>query len=187
MGYAVELCFDEKSKLKIKHLWEQLHTNHLSSYLINNGGEPHICLAVFDDNTQNIEYLRKVIVDFFKTTQRFELMLTNIGIFPTNFGISFIAPKVTKQLLNLHENFYEVLLENGYDRWFNEYYKPKNWIPHCTLTYNINRQKLLKSLELLTVLFTPFTATIEKISLIEFYPVADDVIKYIEVIELKNN
>ncbi|WP_066503441.1 2'-5' RNA ligase family protein [Abyssisolibacter fermentans] len=182
MGYGLEIYFDKESENKLINLWKELHDNGFSSFMYKYGEHPHISFGVFDDDLQDVKHLKQLVIDYFNNIPQFELTLSTLGMFAGNSGVSFISPKITKQLLDYHEKFYNKLCDNGYNKWFDEYYNPENWIPHCTMTFKTTPENQMKSLELLDSLFKPFTARVEKVAFIEFYPV-----KYIEVVELKEN
>ncbi|GKX30908.1 2'-5' RNA ligase [Vallitalea longa] len=179
MGYAIEVFFDKTSEEKLIEYWRLLHQHGYSSYMYENGGHPHIAFAVFDDDIKDINNFKKIIREYYKGIKSFEILFSYLGLFTTDEGVSFIAPKISLQLLEYHKRFYNKICENGYDEWFNDYYKPDVWIPHCTMTIQTNVRNQMKGLDLLRSVFKPFKAQVERVALIEFYP-----IKYLEVIEL---
>lgn len=179
MGYAVEVYFDKASEDKLMEYWRLLHQQGYSSYMYKHGGHPHIAFAVFDDNIRDIDNLKKIMVEYFMGVKPFDILFSNLGLFPTDEGVCFIAPKVSSQLLECHTGFYDKLCDYGYDEWFNEYYKPDVWIPHCTMTIKTDVRNQMMGLDLLRSVFKPFRAQIERVALVEFYP-----IKYLEVMEL---
>ncbi len=179
MGYAIEVNFDKKSEDMLIEYWRLLCQNNISSYMYKNGAHPHIAFAVFDEKTIDISRLKNIMNDYFSRIEPFEVIFSYLGLFPTNEGVGFIAPKVSQQLLEYHQGFYNEICDNGYDAWFNDYYKPDVWIPHCTMTINTTNNNQMKGIELLRNTFKPFKAKITRVSLVEFFPS-----KYLEVIEL---
>lgn len=179
MGYAIEVYFDENSEKKLIEYWRLLHQYGHSSYMYECGGHPHIAFAVLDEGIEDIDSFKKIMIDYFSEIEPFELLFSILGLFPTVEGVSFIAPKVSAQLLEYHSGLYNKLCDNGYKKWFNDYYKPDVWIPHCTMTIQTDVKNQIEGLELLRSVFKPFKVQVKKVGLIEFNP-----IKYLEVMEL---
>lgn len=179
MGYAIEILFDNESQNKFIDYWKLLYQSECSSYMYEHGGNPHISLGVFNDNIKDIDMLEKITIEYFNNIKSFELNFSTLGLFPFDEGVSFIAPKVSLQLLTLHSNFYKEICKNGLDKYFLKIYKPKYWIPHCTMTIQTNKENHIKGIRLLRDIFKPFKAQVTKVVLIKFFPI--QVIKTIEL------
>lgn len=181
MGYAVELLFDEKSEAELLRFWQVLHEHDICSYMYTSGGKPHIALAVFDSGI-DIVALQRVFAGFFANTQGFRLLLSSLGIFPGDEGVSFVAPKVSMALLQLHEDLYSTMCMHGLEKYCWEYYKPDFWIPHCTMTINTGRENQIRGMELIRDSFSPMEVAVVSANLVEFPPV-----HIIEGIRLQQN
>lgn len=171
MGYAVEIIFDNESQNKFIDYWKLLYQSGCSSYMYEHGGNPHITFGLFNNNLENISILKEIIFKCFNNIEPFNLTFSTLGLFPFDEGVSFIAPKVSLQLLTLHNNFYKEICKNGLDKYFVEIYKPKHWIPHCTMTIQTNKENQIEGLRLLRDVFKPFDAQVRKIVLIKFFPI----------------
>jgi 2'-5' RNA ligase len=94
---------------------------------------PHLTLATYEktDNAGRNSILA-VAKDFAASFEGPLLRFANVGIFPAKDNtVLFLAPIVTAQLLEFHKGFHE--LSDKQELKGIEYYKPGQWIPHCTL------------------------------------------------------
>lgn len=171
MGYAVELSFDKISENKMIKYWEELYRKSISSHMYESGSRPHIALAVFNDNIKEVNALNEYVQMYFNNMNKFKILFSSIGLFPTDEGVSFLSPKVTIDLLQLHEGFYKSIYNNVdlRDNYWG-YYKPDVWVPHCTMTINNDRAMQIRGVDLISRKFETIEATVESVSLLKFYP-----------------
>jgi len=59
--------------------------------------------------------------------------LTSLGFFLTGVAPAYLAVTPTGRLLSLHEEVHEAL--GGAGSW--DYYRPGEWVPHCTLAMGV--------------------------------------------------
>ncbi|MFA8299340.1 MAG: 2'-5' RNA ligase family protein [Hyphomicrobiales bacterium] len=163
MGYAIELLFDSEGENKILDLIQVLDHYKIDNKFLLENNKPHITLSVFENIV--IEDIVEVI-DKMKVTP-FNILFNGLGNFNVSDNVIFLIPKVTHHLLDLHQDFYSRLSPN-YEYW--EYYKPKVWTPHCTLTMGINNSKFLQAFHLLQAKHSSFYAKVNRIGLVEFSP-----------------
>lgn len=169
MGYAVELYFHPKTEQSIKSIWKVLYDKHISKYMYESNSRPHINLAAYDDKINNFELFTKEVEGFAKTLPPFKLNLLNIGVFNTEEGVVFLQPKVTRELLDIHEKFHRTMESFVEAEW--RYYLPDLWMPHCTMAIDLNKEKLLQSVEVISELFKPIEVSIQEVGIVRFKPV----------------
>ena len=78
--------------------------------MLEGGYRPHISLAVYDGEAIDVENLRQNLIAYANSTQPFELVLSNLGLFPTEEGVIFLGVTVTQKLMKIHANF--IILSN---------------------------------------------------------------------------
>jgi 2'-5' RNA ligase len=129
MEYAVTLLIDESDALKLKSAF-------ISAGCPNAYTEtpPHISLATF--RKVNRSDLIKAVETFAAKTPPFTISFLSLGIFPGVKNIVFLAPLVTKSLLDIHGSFHEILLSRKIQS--DSFYLPGKWVPHCTITKEEN-------------------------------------------------
>ncbi len=177
MGYAIVLYFDENSEIIIRDMWKLLYDNNINKLMHDSNSRPHITLAIYDEDLYDLDNFINSVEDYAKTLKPFKLIVSNIGMFNTNEGVAFLAPKVTGELLDIHYKLYEGLKQYAEFAW--NYYIPDNWIPHCTIAIELSKEKLLQSIEVLSDIFSPFDITIEKLGIVKFSPV-----EYVSIFDL---
>lgn len=166
MQYAVILVLDEKSISKISSIAKLISKDNLSDYMFD-FIQPHISLGIFKDITP--DEIEEKLKTFCKGLNEMKLILSGIGLFPTNENVIFLAPVMTKELLNVHSRFSEIFCDVKPS--MNEHYFPDNWVPHCTLALNV--KDLSKAVEIVKNNFTSFEVNLEKLSLIEYFPIKE--------------
>jgi 2'-5' RNA ligase len=156
--------------------------NELDLFMENEGIKvidlpPHITLGTYE----NIE--EKELLDYIKSfASNYEpipLRFSHLGIFEDN--VLFAEPKVTKQLLDFHEDLHQkyddLYSRNGY------FYslKSNSWVPHVSLSIG-NRARILDSLDVMLDYFKAFDGYLKYIAIYEFYPITK-----LHTIELKRH
>lgn len=167
MPYAIEMFFDEKSDGLVRSIWKSLKEHGISSYMNDSGSIPHITLSIFD----NLDLLEasNLLELFTRKNSKMSLSLSSIGAFPSEEGVLFLAPVVTKHLLETHQSFHFLFYEFKDSQW--PYYFPNVWVPHCTLSVNIPRNKVHDALDLVISSYKPLEIEINRVAIVEYYPV----------------
>jgi 2'-5' RNA ligase len=167
MGFAVELHIDPVSAAPIVALTEQIYTTCGGETLTGIGAHPHLSLTVFTqlDPTP----LAALLAEFAATTAPLTVTFAAVGVFPTTQGVVYLAPVVTPELLALHARFHDRLTQLTMPS--NAYYLPGNWMPHCTIGFELPPDKIGEAVMRChqADVFRPVTLT--TVQLIEFRPV----------------
>src|SRR5437764_81912 len=124
MPFAIELGFDQKMEASVRRLWGQLREAGLMDPNVD-ADRPHITLAVAE--TMNVQELPN-LAEFAHSFSTLAVQLYSIGAFKG--GIIFLAPIMTKELIEIHNAFHRrfVLREHA----MSKLYAPGAWVPHCT-------------------------------------------------------
>lgn len=166
MGYAFEMFFDAESENNIKELWTMLSKKKLSSYMLENGGKPHISLNVY--NNLDIEIANKKLSFFCGNHKPFNVILCFPGSFISDDNVIFIAPIINENLLSIHSDFHTEFNDIKDQGW--KFYLPNIWQPHCTIALKIPENLYLETFNEVRKNFMPFEATIQSIGIEEFTP-----------------
>jgi 2'-5' RNA ligase len=129
MQYAVTLLIDETDALKLKSAF--ISAGCPDAYTVVS---PHISLAVFGKVVRS--ELVKAVEIFAGKTPPFTVSFSSLGIFPGIKNVVFLAPVVTKRLLDIHGRFHEILQSRKIQS--DCVYLPGKWVPHCTITREDN-------------------------------------------------
>lgn len=163
MPYAIELYFDDKSTMEVEEIWSKLRERNIS---LDEGTNPHISLAIYEDI--DVEYFKEKLQVFAKGMEPFDLKLASVEMFATDKPVVFLSPTVTEELLYLHEKFHKYFKEYDTVEW--DYYKPGNWVPHCTLAMNLSKNMVQETLDVCQEISLPIDIKIKGIGILEFKP-----------------
>jgi 2'-5' RNA ligase len=165
--YAVELFFDPSADAAVRSIWRSLADGGVPSAIQDMGSHPHVSVAVTDE--LDVARFRPVLESLARETPALELALASVGLFPTSEGVVFLAPAVTRPLLDFHAQFHAQFQQFGGRSW--PYYLPGNWVPHCTLAMGVSRESLPEALHLCLEAPLPIRGRIVQAALVEYRPV----------------
>jgi hypothetical protein len=164
MPYAACLFFDAASSEIIAGYWRRIDSLYLKA-----GSVPHISLAVFD--AVDVPVMEKLLREFALDQKRTAVSTPSAATFLNGERVIFLAPVVTRPLLELHSGFYDRLIGQGIS--FDPLYRPGNWVPHCTLDMELSAEEQARKMEICAG-FAPLQhAELTAIGLIEFRPVKE--------------
>ena len=167
MPFAIELFLDPDADAAVRSVWRALADAGVSRTMLDAGSQPHVSLA--DSRDLDVERFRPVLEAFARETPPLECSLASVGAFPTEEGVVFLAPVATRELLELHQAFHERLGEFGARS--SAYYRPGNWVPHCTLAMGAARTAMAEAVTLCLDMALPIRGRFERVALVEFRPV----------------
>jgi 2'-5' RNA ligase len=151
MRCAVEMYFDTRTEARVRTLRQKLVQAGLPVRLDAMGERPHISLAVFDQ--LNVERLRPLLRRYARLAEPVSIILGAVGMFPTSEGVLFLAPAPNINLMDAHMAF-QSSLEPLHIQCI-EYYRPRTWLPHCTLASGLDSQQIARAMELCHTAFEP--------------------------------
>lgn len=145
MPFSIELFFDPKSSMAAHQCGEALEKIKIPSIFSTLGASPHVSLAVFEQyNPERLHALLKKLAASFPPTP---FHIGSLGTFAGKEGVLFLAPVVTRSLLEIHAWVHNSILKVVEGSWI--YYDLGQWVPHCTLAIRLSRKKLIQGIELL--------------------------------------
>lgn len=163
MPVGVVLTFDGTTETTIRRTWEALAEAGVSSSMLVEGLRPHLSLCVCDK--LDAEGLQDELSSYMTTISPFPLLLSSIGIFPTEEGILFFGVTVTKELLSLHAAVHRLFEEHAKKPW--PHYRPLSWVPHCTLAVGLSPSKIAKAVSISRGASLPIHAQAEALEIIK--------------------
>lgn len=163
MAYAVELFLEEKSAAEVRNVWQQLAEAGVSSSMVEKPFQPHMTLAVFDE-IRRPDYVRAAS-EFAKHAVPIEINVPNLGVFLNETGVVFLGVTVTWRLIELHEWFHGTLKNYVNHVW--AHYLPGSWVPHVTLAFNLEVDRIPKAIEICQSFALPFNAKTDRIAIVD--------------------
>jgi hypothetical protein len=107
MTFTIQLCFAGQL---LKDLFVDLN-----SPVTRRRDRPHLSLSVFDAPDElGLEQLMETL---FSDLEPIPILVSSIGIFPTEENAAFLAPKPTANLLNVHGTLHDQLIKMGVTVW----------------------------------------------------------------------
>jgi len=167
MGFAVELHIDEINAAPIVALSDAIYAQCGGENLTGIGAHPHISLAVFAQLEP--APIAALLAEFAAATLPLPVTFAAVGVFPTIQGVVYLAPVVTPQLLAVHAHFHALLAQRGLAS--HPYYRPGNWMPHCTVGIELPAENVGTAVTLCQQAKVFGPATLTTVRLIEFRPV----------------
>ncbi len=135
-AFAVVLYFDDFTEKRVRQAWAALDSHGVPSAgsTYEESYRPHITLAML--NTPYPEQAAARLRMPLANVAGLPVSMTALGFFLTNKAPAYLAVAPTSALMRLHENVHSAL--GAMETW--PYYRPGNWMPHCTLAMDVTCQ-----------------------------------------------
>ncbi len=166
-GLAVEFYFDPEVEQRIFAFRDSIYKQGITPIQGLMHDKPHISLAVLPK--MNAETLIRMTEEFAKSFRCFSFQLSAIGVFPTPENVFFLYPVPSQRLLDMHAEFHYMLKKEGLRP--SDLYLPENWVPHCTLEFNLPDDELSRAVMLSKAQFKPITGRITQLGVTAFRPI----------------
>jgi 2'-5' RNA ligase len=170
MPYSIELRFDRPLCERMLELRRRVIGLGIAPGLLESLGEPHLSLAVYDDDRAVEPDALVRIVDRL-AAQRWTVVIAfpSIGLFPTEESVLFLAPVVAPELLQLHRQYHALAADLGTS--CRPHYLPGKWVPHCTLATLLPTAEMLDAIEHLWRSWRPLGGTLRTVAVIRAQPI----------------
>ena len=166
-SHALTPGFDLPRDSAVRGLWQTLADRGVTSLMPELGARPHISLTVFDELYP--PDVHEALQNFAAEVAPIPLQFSAVGIFPTAEGVVFLAPVVTQRLLDVHADFHARMAALG--RQSLPYYRPGNWVPHCTVAMNLPPEQIPTTVAICKAAPVFHAFSLVGLDLIEFRPV----------------
>ena len=164
MPYAVELALDPTSADAVRLCWREMEAAGIT-WMARSGARPHVTVGIWD--TVEGDGARSVVAKFADETEPVRVTLASVGLFS---GVAvFLAPAVTRELLDLHADFHHRFGGLGGRGW--DHYRPGSWVPHCTLATDLEPERFGDALAIAARVPLPIECRLVEIGIVEFRPV----------------
>jgi 2'-5' RNA ligase len=170
MTYAVDLNLDAQSSATVRGLWERLAARGISDFMHRVEVSPHICLASYENADE--ARLIEVFAEFCEVATPLPIEFHSVGVFPQPEPVLFLAPRPSTALIERHAAFHGLADKAGLE--CHPYYRPANWVPHCTLAMRVTSAAVPRAFAEIAELaeaWQPLAATLSAAELVSYYPV----------------
>jgi 2'-5' RNA ligase len=169
MAFAVIIYFDPTTEAEVQSRWALLYEKQISTVIATMGIRPYISLAGVEH--LDAQQVCATLKTFAQNASPLTIKFGAVGSFPTEQGVVYLAPVVTLELLRLHEEFRVRLAALGLSS--REYYRPGNWIPHCTVAINVPPESVPAAVSVCRTSNVFHAAQLVEIALVEYLPVRE--------------
>jgi 2'-5' RNA ligase len=166
-GYAVQLYFDQKMEDDFFIFRESLYKLGINPVLGKLDDRPHVSLGVFGD--VDIDRVVEITSTFARLCTQLPAQLDAFGAFPTSSNVLYLLPVPSQPLLKLHTQYHEILQKEKILS--SNYYLPGQWVPHCTLEFELSDEQFNLAFQLCKKHFSPIHGTFASIGVIAFRPI----------------
>lgn len=126
---------------------------------------PHITLSICQD-VDDQQAVRAGLQEFAQESEPFQISFAALGAFPTPAGTSvFVQPTATEDLLRDHRRFHDRLAPHLLN--VSPYYRPGNWLPHCSLGVGLLERAAKRALGSCLSLKLPLLGQVQSVALLE--------------------
>lgn len=137
MALALELGLDRAAEEAVRGLWAALEREGVASLVAHIPSiRPHLTLVVSED----ADGLRACAGELRGQICPLQVELVGPGVFAAEPAILYLSVAPTAALLNLHARVATTLAAGGVELW--PHYRLGVWMPHCTLSMGVARERL---------------------------------------------
>lgn len=164
MPFAINVRSDNETAQPIRDWWAHLEDFEPVPSMRALNYPPHLTLAIYDDVSDQELFSAVDGVTAGPITLRFE----SLGCFsPPNGLVIWAAPRVTRPLRRLHQSIHGIVDPQR----CHANYRPKRWVPHCTLALNVAPEYRSEAKALTEQALTPFEVVFDVVDCTSFHPV----------------
>jgi 2'-5' RNA ligase len=166
MTLAIPLYFDAKTEATIQAAWKELADQDVAPYMFSSGIRPHLTLAIYRDIDRHA--CQTVLSPLIENLDPLKITFSYVGIFFTPAPVVFLAPTMTRGLIDLHETVNKLLDQVGDTP--DPYYLPGQWVAHCTLAVEFDAGMVNRAVEIARKTVLPLSGWAAELCLVEFPP-----------------
>jgi 2'-5' RNA ligase len=128
MQYAIELYYDKSTEQKLFSLAQRVADEKLSTKFLEWKTRPHLTLACFNDVDET--KCANILKEFASKCKILPAYIGSVGMFNDTKTI-FVSPIMNRSMYELQSELHDYMKDFDTNGW--EWYRPNNWVPHCTI------------------------------------------------------
>ena len=166
--YLISLYFDNETQEKLRTLMERVARRTENRFMQDNHVPPHITVAAVETKCEDELLIRvEKIANNLKCDK---IQFVSVGTFSTR--VIFVQPFLNEYLQQLSITLTQKL-EQIDETILSSYYKPFNWLPHCTIAKQLSKDEMQKAFSELLQHFTPVNGYVTQIGVSKTNPHRD--------------
>jgi 2'-5' RNA ligase len=167
MPLSLELLFDKKTSSAIAKAWALLAPVAASDYVLQNGVHPHVALVVVEVCSSQ-EALAQATAAVAETAHPIRLTMSGISSFSGSEAVAYVGFEKSPDLVALHERATTAVSQLGLCN--HVHYRPRNWVPHCTLAQQVAPSRLQGVLTAAATFSWALPFQVHRLALVEYPP-----------------
>lgn len=166
--YLISLYFDEKSNQILKRYINRIAEKTGNAFMTDNHVPPHMTVAAIE--ARSAEILKPAFCSLRGMIKQGMVSFVSIGqLLPY---VMYVTPVLNGYLSDVSLQVYEAV-KNIPETSVSKYYRPLSWLPHVTIGKKLDKEQMIKALEVMQEGFVPFEATVTGIGLAKVNPHED--------------
>jgi 2'-5' RNA ligase len=161
--YAIVLDLDEPAAAAVREITEQVVRGVGRRDISVANVAPHVTLAAC--GTLDVDAFRSRLAGVAERTPSVATTLASLGVFPTEERVIFLAPTISRELVDLQLHVIKQL--HDIDAEIERYWLPGQWVPHCTLATGIPPELIATAMDGALKSLQPISASLLRLSLFE--------------------
>lgn len=168
MTISIVMNLDARSDKNIRAMWDALTRGGVSPDCLIYDPRPHVSLAEFEE--ARLDALMDRVRSFAENHPPVPITFDHLGTFATEVGIIFLAPVITRNLLDVHSDFHATFRDFHAN---SSFYQRDRWVPHCTLARNLDTDQFCRAIKVIRQFDLPFEARLESLGVIRHPPIEE--------------
>ncbi len=137
--YVLELFFDEASDARIRAVWKRIARKGFPTPLNLQAYEPHLTLLVDETPEMDVASLVGDLQRWAQGWRPFSVDLVYLGLFVDRTWLVFFGAAPSQVLLETHRLVYDI--GSRYMGAIRDYFAPELWVPHVTLSFDLQKEQ----------------------------------------------
>lgn len=164
MASGAVLTFDHETDTAVRRLWQTMEDAGLPSKMMHFNYPPHLTVITCEDT--DVDALDGPLKDIIASIAPVEVSFHSLGVFNSPDGVIYLAPVVTRPLLDLHAALWNIIIP--YVREPNWLYSPGFWVPHVTLNVEVPPHQIGAAMDVLMRVGLPRSGVLDTIFIADF-------------------
>lgn len=175
--YLVSIYFDNNTEKELASIINSVAKATGNTFMLDNNVPPHITVSGIETKKEElvIEALERVV----SKLDAGDIHFVSVGAFLPQ--VIYVEALMNGYLQELSKELFDKLSKVE-ETMFNPYYKPFEWLPHCTIGKTLSDEQMIEAFKVLQKRFVTFKGTINRIGIAKTNPHRD-----IKVWEIKDN
>ena len=166
--YLISAYFDEETNRILQRYIDRIAEKTGNMFMTDHRVPPHMTISAVE--ATSVEVVRPAFCNLQGKIEQGKIRFVSVGqLLPY---VMYVTPVLNGYLLDVSKKVYEAVKDIPGTA-VSKYYQPLSWLPHVTMGKKLDKEQMIKALEVLQGGFAPFDATITELGLAKVNPHED--------------